>query len=266
MENWYYVVGQDRKGPVSIEAIIDLIGDGTLGPDGYVWRNGLDGWKKIKELKEFSEAETNVRPLMMEQPILPTIQPTPKFDWNKIDNSKKIFSVRIGPDRGTETQEYGPFSLDSVKSLLSEDRINGKTLVFAPGMEQWIFIADTPLMQTQTETGQKIVPPTITAEERRKYTRRPFVARLLFHDNEGVYEGICRDISIGGMQVLVADFPMAKGDMIELNVHPDNSSLSFVAKGKIVRVLEGRQGFSVRFEGLSEAAQAGILKYIENDE
>ncbi len=274
MEGWYYVIGQDRKGPVSLEAILNLVNSGTLVQDSYVWRKGLEGWKKMKELPEFSTDHSSEMPEPIATPIPPAIQATPKFEWRKVDNAKKIFTIRIGPDRNQDasgstqniqdTEDFGPFSLDTVKTLLNENRINGKTLIFAPGMEEWLFIADTPLLEMTS--GKKNLPPVIAPEERRKYVRRPFVARLLFHDNEDVYEGICRDISIGGLQVLVADFPVAKGDLIQLNVHPDNSSFSFVAKGKIVRVLEGRRGFSIRFEGLSGEAQASILKYVENDE
>jgi len=264
MDGWYYVIGQDRKGPVSFEEIMALVSSGSLVPDSYVWRKGLEGWKKMKELSEFSADRSNQTPEPIAPSIPPTIKPTQKFDWHKVDSGRKIFTIRIGPDRGQETEEYGPFSLEAVKSLLNENRINGKSLIFAPGMEQWVFITDTPLFEMTG--GKKNLPPIIAPEERRKYVRRPFVARLLFHNNEEVYEGICRDISIGGLQVLVADYPVAKGDAIQLNVHPDNSSFSFVAKGKVVRVLEGRRGFSIRFEGLNAEAQASILKYVENDE
>ncbi|MBI2521936.1 MAG: DUF4339 domain-containing protein [Bdellovibrio sp.] len=263
MEGWYYVVGQDRKGPVSFEEIMALASNGTLVQDSYVWRKGLDGWKKMKELSEFSTNRSSDIPQVINS-IPPTMKPTAKFDWHTVDSNKKIFTIRIGPDRGQEIEEYGPFALDAVKSLLNENRINGKSLIFAPGMEEWIFITDTPLFDMTS--GKKNLPPVIAPEERRKYVRRPFVARLLFHNNEDVCEGICRDISIGGLQILVADFPVSKGDVIQLNVHPDNSSVSFVAKGKIVRILEGRRGFSIRFEGLSTEAQASILKYVESDE
>ncbi|MEK6625987.1 MAG: DUF4339 domain-containing protein [Bdellovibrionota bacterium] len=42
MEGWYYVIGQDRKGPVSLEAILNLVNSGTLVQDSYVWRKGLE--------------------------------------------------------------------------------------------------------------------------------------------------------------------------------------------------------------------------------
>ena len=80
-------------------------------------------------------------------------------------------------------------------------------------------------------------------DRRKKNKRKPFVARMFYHNDSIVYEGICRDISIGGLQVLVDSFPGKIGDDISLNVHPENTDYSFVAGGKIVRILDGNQGF-----------------------
>ena len=102
-------------------------------------------------------------------------------------------------------------------------------------------------------------------DDRRKNKRKPFVARMFYHNDSIVYEGICRDISIGGLQVLVDGFPGKIGDDISLNVHPENTEHSFVAGGKIVRILEGDQGFSLRFMNLSEEARDSIEAYLEKN-
>ena len=73
---------------------------------------------------------------------------------------------------------------------------------------------------------------------------------------------LCRDISVGGLQVLVSSFPGNIGDDVTMNVHPDNSDYNFVASGKIVRLLEGGQGFSLRFLDLSPEAEQSIRTYI----
>jgi hypothetical protein len=36
--------------------------------------------------------------------------------------------------------------------------------------------------------------------------RKPFIARIFFNNDKKFFEGICRDISVGGMQVLVDGF------------------------------------------------------------
>ena len=106
------------------------------------------------------------------------------------------------------------------------------------------------------------LPPQITPEDRRINVRKPFVARLFFHDNSQVYEGVCRDISVGGLQILVSDFPCEIGDNVSMNVHPDNSNYHFTASGRVVRKLEGNAGFSLRFDGLNQEAQEAIQNYI----
>lgn len=49
-----------------------------------------------------------------------------------------------------------------------------------------------------------------------------------------------------------------------MNVHPDNSDYHFVARGKVVRILDGDQGFSLRFSGLNDEAKNAINDYIGN--
>ena len=82
---------------------------------------------------------------------------------------------------------------------------------------------------------------------KKKTFKSSLVARLFFHDNENFFEGVCRDISIGGMQILVANFEGDVGDLVKLNVHPVEDSLQFTAEAKIVRKLTECSGVSVRF-------------------
>ena len=88
---------------------------------------------------------------------------------------------------------------------------------------------------------------------------------MFFHNESVVYEGICRDISVGGLQVLVDGFPGNIGDEISLNVHPENTDYNFVASGKVVRILEGDQGFSLRFIQLSDEATNAIEDYLSKN-
>jgi len=257
MDAWYYVIGNDRKGPVDESKIKDLLAEGQINQESYVWRKGFEGWKKVKEVEDLKKLSS---PPPME-PLPPLMDGNSEsFNWNSYNKSEKIFTIKIGPDRGLPEQEYGPYTHDVVQKLVDDKRINGKTLIFAPGMEKWNFLADTPFIKMEE------FPGTIEPEERRKYQRRPFTARLLFHDSSRVFEGICRDISVGGLQILVAGYPGKKGDMIQLNVHPSNQRASFTAKGKIVRLLEGGTGFSIRFESLGKDAEKSISDYLKSEE
>lgn len=270
--SWYYVENNERVGPISEETLEELVRNGNLGEDSFVWKKGFDDWKKIKDVSELTycfhlgsptESEEDETPSMPE--IVPEEASTEspeeeKIDWDSIPSDQNIFSIKVGLDRnGGEEAEYGPFSLDVLKKLYEEHRINEKTLIFMPGMINWTFLADLPIYRRLTSN----LPPVIDEKDRRVSIRKPFVAKMIFHDNSKVYEGVCRDISVGGLQILVSDFPGRAGDEITINVHPDNSEYSFVATGKIVRTLGGNKGFSVRFLQLSEEAQSAINSYLD---
>ena len=76
--------------------------------------------------------------------------------------------------------------------------------------------------------------------------------------------GICRDISVGGMQLLTDKIPGAVGSSIHLNVTPpkDSGLKPFVAEGLIVRILEDQRGFAFRFTQISNEAKQSIESYI----
>ncbi len=239
-ETWFYVEGDKKVGPVEGDKVKDLFHRGVLNEHTYVWRRGLENWIKLKDAKELNESK-------------------PTMDLKSISPHDKIFVIKIGQDRGAQEIEYGPFSLETLKKLAEEKRINTKTYIFTPGMDDWEMIGLTDIEDVVfgVSAEEKI--------ERRQSKRRPFVARLFFHDNDQVYEGVCRDVSLGGLQVLIQDFPAQVGDNISMNVHPENNDFCFTASGKIVRFLEGGQGFSLRFDNLDDAATEAINKYIQNE-
>ena len=253
-ENWYYVQQGNRQGPVSFETIQSLINSKTLNDQDFVWKKGFDNWKKIKEVEELSVAS---------MPVPPTISKIEYIEpkLSEIDPHERTLFIRIGVDRGGKPNDYGPFTLIQLKQLFKENRINGKTLLFMSGMKEWKLLADFDDYQEVFEE----VPPMIKEEERRTAVRKPFVARMFVNNETTVFEGICRDISIGGMQVLTDHFKGQAGDKISINVHPQNTDYHFTASGVVVRLLEGNAGFSFRFLNLSDEARASIEKYVEEN-
>ena len=49
MAQWYYVEGDARVGPVSADEMSRLIAAGRIGPESYVWRDGLPGWEEAAQ-------------------------------------------------------------------------------------------------------------------------------------------------------------------------------------------------------------------------
>lgn len=252
-DKWYYVQSGERQGPVEIDAVFQLLSDATLNQEDYVWKKGFDNWVRIKdveELQEKSEAEEAAIPAQIQESL----------NLTKLSNGENSIFIKIGADRGGQEVEYGPYSIEVIRKLYNDNRVNGKTYIFMRGMKDWAFLADFEDFSDVFENS----PPPIADEERRKSVRKPFIARMYIESKKEVYVGVCRDVSVGGMQVLVDHFPGKIGDRISINVHPENTQHHFVASGEIVRVLDGGLGFSFRFQGLNNDSLKAIEDYIEN--
>lgn len=258
-ESWYYVQKGNRHGPVAREVIESMISQEDLSPEDYVWKKGFENWKKVREIDELTAAVITP-PAAVEEEI-PSEPVYKQISLKDLSADERVLYVRIGNDRGTQSNDYGPFSVKQLKQLFKENRINGKTLLFVPGMKEWTLLADLPEYQEIFEE----LPPVIQEADRRSGERKPFIARLFIQNNRKLFEGICRDISIGGMQVLLDNFQGKAGDKITINVHPENSDYHFTASGVVVRLLEGNSGFSFRFQGLSDEAKRSIEKYLQDN-
>jgi len=250
-DQWYYVEGDASVGPIATSELKNLIQNGTLGGQSFVWKKGFENWTKIAALPELA-IQGNPQP-SEDLAVLNFFQPAlESFD-------QKCFYIKTGMEGNREVSQFGPYSLNVLIRLFKEQRVNGQTLIWKKGMDDWAFIGTLPFYAKVF--GEK-APPAVF--ERRKSSRRPFVAKILFHDRKDLFEGICRDISLGGMQLLVPDLSLKEGDEVSLNVHPDNTNYHFVAKGKIVRVLEKKQGFSLKFIDLTDEAKSAIKEYLES--
>lgn len=271
-DSWYYVQKGNRHGPVALEVIQQMISNTDLSPSDYVWKKGFENWKKIKEVEELEEKSSPTptpAPAPFKAPESPKpveVALGPKIQYKEISlknlsPEERSIYVRIGNDRGLPPSDYGPFNLTQLQQLFKEMRINGKTLVFITGMKEWKVLGDLPEYQEIFEEA----PPVIQESDRRAAVRKPFVARLFVQNNKKVFEGICRDISIGGMQILTENFKGQSGDKISINVHPENSDYHFTASGIVVRILEGNSGFSFRFQGLTDEAKKSVEKYLQEN-
>lgn len=258
-DNWYYVQKGNRHGPVAVEVIEQMMMNQELKAEDFVWKKGFENWKKIKEVPELASQSEKVS----FAPPIPDV-PAPlkkKASLKNVNPQDNIIFIRVGVDRGAVATEYGPYSLNLLKKLFHENRINGKTEIFIKGTEGYMLLADFP----EYEEIFHEVPPVIKESERRTTVRKPFIARLFIQNNKNLFEGICRDISIGGMQILMDKFDGKSGDKISINVHPENTDYHFTASGVVVRLLEGNAGFSFRFQGLSDEARRAIEKYIQEN-
>lgn len=265
-KNWWYVEGSDRKGPVEEEALKGLLDSGILNSDSYIWTKGFENWIKfneVDELKHLLGSKSSEEIAVPEVDRSPAIEKS-TIDLSQIGENERILYIKTGMDRNANDSgaEYGPFSLDQLGRLFKENRINEKTYIFTTGMENWSLLADFELF-SKISGGE--AHASVEDDERRSHVRKPFVANMYFHDQSQLFEGVCRDISVGGMQVLISNFPGKINDEVTMNVHPENSEYCFVASGKIVRILDGNSGFSLRFEAIGDDAMSAINNYLESN-
>lgn len=52
MTKWYYVEDGERVGPVEEEGLQELVDDGVLKEDSYVWTKGFDNWQRLHSVSE----------------------------------------------------------------------------------------------------------------------------------------------------------------------------------------------------------------------
>ncbi|MFI5391949.1 MAG: GYF domain-containing protein [Bacteriovoracales bacterium] len=256
-EKWFYVQGNEKIGPVERSEMEALFKKGSLLKDSYVWTSGMENWTLLQEVKTFSHLFKEVAP-----PEIPTISPKKKFDWNSIDKKSQIFSIKIGPDRGTEEKILDQwFSIEQIIKFAEEKRVNEKTLIMALGMEEFLPLGECPPTK---KIFPKIKQVDLEPKEKRRNERSPVVARVFFESEQKFLEGICINLSEGGMKILINDFPGTLGNEISMNVHKENPTFSFVAKGEIISVSEDKTGFGIKFNDLSQESRSTIKSILKN--
>lgn len=55
---WYYADGGTSVGPLSDAEFDARTGDGRIGPDTRVWREGFDGWKPLRDVRPAAAADS----------------------------------------------------------------------------------------------------------------------------------------------------------------------------------------------------------------
>ena len=134
-ENWFYVEGKERVGPISREEMLQMIDSGKLNSEDYVWRKGFDNWQKLVDVPELSSATEADKTTEITLPNFSTNEEQQTendsgeklFSWNQINESDSIFTIKVGLGRSGDITEYGPYSIKVMTDLFKQNRINAKT-------------------------------------------------------------------------------------------------------------------------------------------
>lgn len=250
---WFIAVGEKSVGPISAPEVYDRVMSGEITWISYVWKEGMSGWQRLCDVPTFQAAvppPPAAKP-QVQPPAPPSMKMQPK-EWFLFFNEA----------------QHGPFGLDEVEGMAGAGKINSEILGWKDGMSGWekvgtlsafagFFGANPPPVATAEESGR----------EKRAYSRRPILAKIMIAEKDQLIVGMARDISIGGMQVLSEFVPSNVGSRLKLNVsapEPTNPAFPpFVAEGVVVRLHQDRRGFSFRFDELSATARQIIEKIIQ---
>lgn len=284
---WYIALGESWVGPLTASDVYQRVIEQKISWAHYVWRPGQTGWERICDLKLFQAAVPQLPPRDLQKEVKEAVRqltiPTRRSVAARKQPPPAPGAAKADPEesltQATEKIWYlfhnqaqvGPFSAEEVQRFLRIGRVSPDTFAWRDGMEDWArlgklegFTGVAPVSSARAEKENR--------KERRSAPRRPLVARIWMTDEDTLAIGMCRDISVGGMQVLTDKVPGQVGSRVKMNISPSGVNASagsgsqkmdpFVAEGMIVRVLEDGRGFSFRFDRLSEAAKRRVEEYI----
>lgn len=47
---WFHLEGTERRGPVGIDQMRELVLEGSLGPRSWVWADGMPDWMRVGDV------------------------------------------------------------------------------------------------------------------------------------------------------------------------------------------------------------------------
>jgi hypothetical protein len=249
---WFLADGENFKGPFKAEEIYKKLQAKEVTWIDYVYREKEGQWTRLADTATFKVLQAEPpKP----KPVIAAPPPPPK----KVEDDIKWFLFQ------NDTQT-GPYGTQEIKRLIASAQVNEAAFVWNEKFTEWKPFAEvTELKSTGTPPSAPAQPTRPAAPaDKRQAPRKPLVAQTYITDHSKVVSGICRDISVGGMQVLTDQIPGTVGTSIRLNVTPpsDTGLKPFVAEGVIVRVLEDHRGFSFRFTQIADEAIQAIQSYI----
>jgi hypothetical protein len=271
---WFIAQGEGWVGPLTASDVYQKILSQELSWAHFVWKAGQGEWKRLCDVKSFQVAVPTLPKKQMQQEVKEASRPGVR----KAPASK---SPPLPPRKEEKTwylfyseAQFGPFSVEEVRRFLQVGKIHGRVYAWCDGMGDWARLETLELFESEVAQASQVreqKKKPAAPKENRSAPRRPLVAKILMANQESVIVAVCRDVSVGGMQVLTDRIPGAVGARIKMNVSPANrvgkgekEIEPFVAQGEIVRILEDGCGFSFRFDRLPEASLRAIEKYIQS--
>lgn len=75
MSSWYFAVGEQRQGPISAEELGARFQRGEIQPDTLVWREGMEGWRAVRDMAAELDLAVPAHATSMAMPALESASP-----------------------------------------------------------------------------------------------------------------------------------------------------------------------------------------------
>ncbi len=269
---WFIALGKKWVGPLTAADVYSKVIQQEISWAHYIWRKGQKNWQRLCDTAPFEAAVPH--------------EPSKALREEVAEHSREILAKKAPPAPPVEEDvdqkvwylyfnetQFGPFSSSEVDENIASGKIDARVFVWRDGMAGWERLEKVSQFQKKIKSAAPVVRPaelrSAKKVDKRGTPRKPMLARILLSNDQDVAVAVCRDISIGGMQVLTDQIPGEVGSRIKLNVSPAKDEKGkkaefkpFVAEGTIVRLLEDGRGFSFRFSRLTDSARRSIETYI----
>lgn len=246
---WFIAMGNQSIGPMTASDVYERVSKGEITWAHFVWKDGMSDWKRICDVPTFQAAVPAPPSVKPAQPPTPPAKAKPEIkEWF-------LYADEV---------QTGPFSESEVRGMLQNGKVTGDAHAWKDGMADWQVISS--LSQWTQVKSQAPAAPKAASGEKRQHARKPLIAKVMIAEDTNFYVGICRDVSVGGMQVLSEFVPTQIGAKLKLNISPPDVTHPafppFVAEGVVVRILDDRRGFSFRFNDSSSGHKTVIERII----
>lgn len=175
---WFVAVQKDRTGPFSSDDLKAKIAQGELSPEQRVWRQGLAGWARSKDvpevqaMREVVEAQAKLARDTLEA----AVRSEPR--WHAVVEKKPV----------------GPFSDDQVEARIVEGKTQDASLLWRKGQAAWLPLSsidelkgvreraaavrasNAPPVIPDDDDEPPVIPPTITVDDTIVRARAPHSA------------------------------------------------------------------------------------------
>ena len=278
--SWYIALESRWIGPLSAADVYEKIQRQEITWAHYAWKRGQSDWKRICDIRAFTVAVPHHPGKSLKKQLgketqsslskkNPAKQESVEFHESIESGDLKIWYLHY------HDSQYGPFSSEEIRQFLKSGKIHAGVHAWRQGMKNWQRLQSLAEFKAKAEPPRRVEVarkvPGLAEDgiELRLNPRRPLVAKILMADEQSVIVGVCRDISIGGLQVLTERIPGNAGSKLKMNISPASNDAgnrieAFTAEGEIVRILEDGRGFSFRFHRLSDRAKQAIESYIKS--